>query len=419
MKRWTVLLSITLMLAGIHDAAALSFGSFDPRAMAMGGAGVAAGTSANASFYNPALLAATRNGEDFSLEVPVVGVRVADPDELLNSLDDYQSANYPDALSAAIDQWNAASTPAELAAAKNAVVTSGGNLVNALSGLSGKALQAQLNAGMVVGIPSRRWGTAFYANWRADGGAMLDITKNDLDNINAVLTTLQNIDLTGLSNSSGNQLPDPTAALTSSVEARGALISEVGVSFAREFAVAGNTIALGITPKYMKIGTFDYRVDVDTADVTLDQGKKSYNDFNLDIGLAHDYGNNWKTGLVVKNLLSKNYVTALGNTIRLEPQVRWGLAYAGSMATVALDADLVENKATGFDPASQNISLGAEFNVMDLFQLRAGYRYNISSSDTDTGSLGVGVSPWGVHMDLAVEGSDREVGVGLQLGFRF
>lgn len=419
MKKWTMLLSMPLMVAGVQDVCALSFGSFDPRSMAMGGAGVAAGTSANASFYNPALLAATSNGEDFSLAVPVVGARLADPDQLLSSVDDYQSANYPDALSAAINQWNSASTPAELTAAKDAVVTSGTDLVHALNGLSHKALQAQLNAGMVVGVPSKRWGAAFYANRRVDGGAMLDITQSDLDNINAVLDILNNLDLTGLSNSTSNQLTDPTTGLTSAVEARGAMITEVGVSLAREFAVAGNSVAFGITPKYMKIDTFDYRVDVDTADVTLDQGRKSYSDFNMDVGLAHDYGNNWKIGLVVKNLLAKNYTTVLGNSIKIDPQARWGLAYAGSVTTVALDVDLIKNKATGLDPASQNISLGAEFNVLDFLQLRAGYRYNISDSNTSGAALGVGLSPMGVHMDLAVEGSDREVGVGFQLGYSF
>jgi F plasmid transfer operon, TraF, protein len=419
MKRWTMLLSMPLMLAGVQDVRALSFGSFDPRSMAMGGAGVAAGTSANASFYNPALLAEARSGEDFSLEVPVVGARVADPDQLISSIDDYQNADYPDALSAAINQWNSASTPAELAAAKDSVVASGSDLVNALSGLSNKALQAQLNAGMVVGVPSKRWGMAFYANRRADGGAMLDITQSDLDNIKSVLNTLQNLDLTGLSNSTTNQLPDPTVTMTSAVEARGAVISEVGISLAREFAVAGNSVAFGITPKYMKIATFDYRANVDTADVTLDQGKKSYSDFNVDVGVAHDYGNNWKTGVVVKNLLSKNYTTVLGNIIHIDPQARWGLAYAGSVATVAVDVDLLKNKGTGFDATSQDISLGAEFNVLNFLQLRAGYRYNISDSNTNGAALGVGLSPLGVHMDLAVEGSDREVGAGFQLGFRF
>jgi len=419
MKRWALLLGLPVMFSLAQEARALSFGTFDPRSMAMGGAGVAAGTSANASFYNPALLAAARSGENFTLELPVVGARMADPDELINSLDDYQNANYSDAFSNAVTQWNNATTPAELTAARDAAVTAGRNLANGLSGLSNKALQTQLNAGMVVGVPSRHWGTAFYANGRAEGGAMLDITQSDLNSINAVVNTLQNLDLTGLSDSSANQLPDPTTNLTSSVEARGAVVSEVGISLAREFAVAGSAVAVGITPKYLKIDTFDYKVDVDTADITLDQGKKSYTGFNLDIGAAHDFGNNWKTGVVVKNLMSKNYTTVLGNTIQIKPQMRWGLAYAGSVTTVALDVDLLENKGTGLDSASQYISLGTELNAWNLFQFRAGYRHNISDSDTSSASLGIGISPFGVHMDLAVEGSDRELGAGFQLGFRF
>ena len=418
MKKWMLLLCCPLALMKVQVACALSFGSFDPRAMAMGGAGVAAGTSANASFYNPALLAASRTDENFSLEIPVVAARVADPDELLNNLDDYQNAKYPDALSAAIGQWNNASTPSELAAAKNAVIASGTNMVSALDNLSSKALQAQLNAGMVLGIPSKHWGTAFYTNVRADGGVILDVSQDDLNAVNSVIGTLQNLDLTGLSNSSANQLPDPTTDLKSTVDARGAVISEVGVSLAREFALAGNTVALGITPKYMSVDTFDYRDKVDTANVTLDQGRKSYNDINLDVGVEHDYGHNWKSGVVVKNILSKKYATVLGHTIKIEPQARWGLAYVGAATTVAMDVDLLENKPTGFDSASQNISLGAEFNILDYLQLRAGYRYNMSNSKTNAAAIGVGLSPKVVRMDLAVEGSDREVGVGFQLGFR-
>lgn len=419
MKRWVLLLGLPVMISAIQDARALSFGSFDSRSMAMGGAGVAAGTSANASFYNPALLAAARAGENFSLELPIIGARLSDPDQFLSSLDDYQNANYPDAFSNAVTQWNNASTQTELAAARDAIVSSGGALVNGLSSLSNKAMQVQLNAGMVVGVPSKRWGTAFYVNGRVDGGTMMEITQNDLDNINAVINVVQNLNLSGLNNSSANQLTDPTGNLTSSVQVRGAQISEAGISLAREFALAGNTIAFGITPKYVKINTFDYKVDVETADIDLSQGKKSYSDFNLDIGVAHDYGNNWKIGLVVKNILSRNYTTALGNSIEIKPQPRWGLAYAGTSALVALDVDLLENKPAGFDPASQYVSLGAEWNAWNLVQLRAGYRYNISDSNTSSASLGLGLSPMGIHMDLALVGSDRELGFGLQAGFRY
>lgn len=46
-------------------AFALPFNSFDPRSMAMGGAGVAVGSAGTAPFFNPALLAVTKDEDDF------------------------------------------------------------------------------------------------------------------------------------------------------------------------------------------------------------------------------------------------------------------------------------------------------------------------------------------------------------------
>lgn len=413
MDRRALLAGFTLLWAA-QDVGAVSFGTFDPRSMAMGGAGVASATSANASFYNPALLAAARDGDDFSFELPVIGVRLSDPDDLIGHLDDYQQAHYEAALSNAIDQYNASPTPA----ARAAVVTAAGKLVTGLSALDHRALQADANVGMVIGIPSRRWGAALFLNSRAVGGAMLDVTQADLDRLNALIGGLQNNDLTGLTDGSGNVI-DPAANLSSAVLTRGALLSEVGVSLAREFSAGGHSLAVGITPKFIKVETFDYRVDVETADLTVDQGRKSYSNANLDLGIAHEYGNHWKTGIVVKDLVAKNYTTALGRTIALKPQVRWGLAYTGSVVVTALDVDLTQNAGTGLESASQYIALGAELNAWDLFQLRLGLRHNLSDSDTDSAAFGFGLSPFGVHLDLAVVGSAKEVGVGLQAGFRF
>ena len=52
-------------------------------------------------------------------------------------------------------------------------------------------------------------------------------------------------------------------------------------------------------------------------------------------------------------------------------------------------------------------------------QLRAGYRANLSNSDRSVTSAGIGFSPFGVHVDLAVAGNDNEVGIAAQVGFRF
>lgn len=418
MKKRVLLLGLPVVLMSAQQAGAVSFGTFDPRSMAMGGAGVAAGTSANAGFFNPALLAAGRDGEDFSLELPIIGARVADPDEMITSLDDFQEADYIDSFSAAVDQWNNATTVGELQTAKDAVVSTGRDLVSGLGTLSNKALQGEVNVGAVVGIPSQRLGASVQVSSRAMGGALLDITQQDVDAINEVIDGLENNDTTGIVDGNGDII-DPTDNLSSTVQGRGLVMSEAGVSLAREFSLAGMPVSFGVTPKIVQVTTFDYRMDVDTADLAIDEGEKTYTDFNLDIGALHRYANGWSTGLVVKNLIPQEYETVLGNTVKLEPQVRLGFAYEWQQVTLAGDLDLVENEAAGFDGPTQYAAVGAEWNAWNVMQLRVGYRHNISDSDTSVASVGVGVSPFGVHIDLAAMGNQDEVGAGLQLGFRF
>jgi hypothetical protein len=48
-----------------------------------------------------------------------------------------------------------------------------------------------------------------------------------------------------------------------------------------------------------------------------------------------------------------------------------------------------------------------------------GYRYNIADSKTSTASAGIGLSPFGIHLDLSVAGNSRELGAAIQFGFRF
>lgn len=418
MRKKLLAVGLPLLAVVAGDAGAVSFGTFDPRSMAMGGAGVAAGTSANAGFFNPALLAAGRKGEDFSLEFPIVGVRIADRDDMLSSLDDFQSANHIDNFSNAVDQWNAATTPGELSAAKDAVVSTGRALVSGFGTLSNKALQGELNAGAVIGVPSQRFGASLIVNSRAVGGALLDITQSDIDNVNEVIDALESNNVGGVVDGNG-KLIDPTQNLTSSVQGRGLVMSEAGISLAREFSVAGAPIAFGITPKVVQVNTFDYKVDVDTADITVDQGEKKYTDFNFDIGALHRYSNGWSTGLVAKNVIPQEYTTLLGNKVKVDPQVRLGLAYEWKAVTFATDIDLMENDPAGFDGPTQYLALGAELNAWNFAQLRLGYRHNISDTDTSTAALGLGLSPFGVHLDLAVMGNGDEVGAGAQLGFRF
>ena len=69
-------LAVFTMVA-VSSSLAAPFGSFDARSVGMGGAGVAAGTIGNAAFFNPAMLAAQRAEDDFSLLLPVASAAPA------------------------------------------------------------------------------------------------------------------------------------------------------------------------------------------------------------------------------------------------------------------------------------------------------------------------------------------------------
>lgn len=398
-------LGITLALCA-GNAGAVSFGTFDPRSMGMGGTGVADGAPGDAGYYNPALLATARASDDFSLDFPVIGVTLADPDNLRDGLDTFQNNDNTTKFSDAITVFQSSPTQANADAAASA----GQALLSDLQGLSNKAVQFDANGGLAIAVPSEHLGVSVVVNARALGGVLLDVTASDIGAIQAALTKIQNLD---------PSVTDPTQNLTSAVLGTGAILQEAGVSLARQFNIAGRQVAFGVTPKLVRADTFDYKVDVNNGSVTLGEGRKSQTSVNLDLGTAMQFANGLKAGLVIKNVIPKDYTTALNNVIKSKPQARAGVAYQNGWSSLAMDIDLIKNDPTGLDKPTQYIALGGELDAWGWAQLRAGYRYNMKDNNTSAASLGIGVSPFGVHMDLAVVASSKLVGVGFQTGFRF
>ncbi len=407
----------------VSQTQALPFNSIDPRSFAMGGTGVASGTSANAGFVNPALLGAARKGDRFSLELPIVGLRVLSEDNVIDELNNLQDNNLQSLLETQIRQFN--SNPGVNTA--QAVGTAAATLQQQLAKLSNKALQGELLGGTIIGIPGRSFGASLNIGARAIVGGHLNITSQD----NQLLTDIQSVANNPallLTNTTVNQVltgQNLDQILSSNLEARGAAIGELGVSLAREFTIMGEAVSIGLTPKIIRVMTFDYVADVNTASFSKKNGEVDYTDFNLDLGIAKEFARHWKAGLTIKDLITNNYQTIRGNFIRIEPQARIGIAYDKDWLTLAMDADLTENAPIGLESFnSQIVALGAEVDLWDTLQLRLGYHTNVSQSGSSgTPTIGLGLSPFGVHIDLAAEYSenngDKQAGGSLQFGFRF
>src|SRR5690606_1579000 len=127
------------------------------------------------------------------------------------------------------------------------VQAAGTQLLEQLGNISGKALSAEADAGFAVGIPHPKYGMSAYVKSNVVGGAVGEVSADDIAAIQQAMDDAQSPQLT----------VDPTDALTSSLRARFSRVTEVGLAIAREFDVLGG-LSVGITPKIIGVRTYDF-----------------------------------------------------------------------------------------------------------------------------------------------------------------
>lgn len=487
------LLTLAIAAATSPSLMAAPFLPMDARGLAMGNTGVASARLAHAPAYNPSLLSQARDNDDFAILFPQIGVTFSDEDalideaELLSDVVIKQFENAIDGSSGNIGLEQALSNftsnptdPANKTALlssldeTNQAIT---DLDTSLKNISGSPLSVNAGANFVVAIPSKRFATALSigANGGVSGRIKYSVDDSNLlrsyvpevqEMINFVddvqsfiaaggtgdMPTLPSnnsiIDYSGFDQTdaitAANTLNTITLSdsasdpeLKSTVQLVAYAVTDIGISFSREFDIKGESVAIGITPKLQKISTFHFVQDVDGfEDVNSDDIKDSQRDYsklNLDIGASYRFGesNKWMVGVVGKNLLGGEFdyqtLTVNGEeykgSVTLNPQFRAGVAYNGDWTSVAFDLDLVENDSVAFESATQYAAIGAEFDVFRTLQLRVGYRTNLSASGQHVVSGGFGFSPFGVHIDVAAMANPsdvkKEAGIALETGFYF
>lgn len=403
-------LAAVLGLMGVATAAGATHpANFEPRAMAMGGSGVAGGSSANATLLNPALLAVRTGRDRFNLTLPI-GARLSDPGDLIDAVDDFTEVEPIGAFRDAIAGYDA--SPGSAAA----VEASGNELIAHFDALSDRTLRAEGLAALVLGVPGERFGVSVFASGYVLGGATGTFSDEDRAAIQDTIAAAGAGDPT---------LVSPVDGFTSSVEARFATVAEAGVSLATRIEALGG-ISVGVTPKYVQVTTYDYAFrggELDDAEIDLDQGERKDSDINLDVGVAAGWGDVWMAGISVRDVVSREYRTVRGNVVKIEPRARIGIARRGERLTVAADLDLTERAPMGLQGKRRDAIIGIELDLFRTMQLRAGYRHNMSDvpagEENGVFSAGLGFSPFGMRIDLAVMGNSDEVGAAGQIGVSF
>jgi hypothetical protein len=396
--------------------------TYDPRALAMGGTGVTTSNTRNAAFQNPSMLASTPR-DSFAWEIPIITARLQDQNNLHSDINQLKTDG--NNLSTALQAFNANPNAANATAAANALK----NFNNSLTPVSNKSLMADLFLGTMLGIPGKTFAFSLYVDARAEVGAMFNYATADQTTITNLATNLTQCAAGTAASCIAAQTANTNGQinnLQSQLLVRGVTIKELGISAAHHFEGLGG-MDIGITPKMMQLATYDYALLAQqTNTITLNQGKQSYSAFNMDVGGTKSFktngGNEIKTGMVVKNMLSRSFTTVLGNSIDIKPQATVGASYLTKLTTTGIDLDVIPNKPiiNGFSKESQYLRLGAEFDAWRWAQLRIGYRHDLKGNYPNLPSVGLGLSPFGIHIDIsAAYAGNKEAAVSLQTGFNF
>ena len=404
MKLKLLALSTGVILANAQLVSAAPNAFQDTRSFAMGGTGVAASTPAAASFHNPALLAIKHEEkhDGFGLILPSVNAAFADDEEVIDQIDDLQDD---------IDDFNNLTDPDEIKAAA-------AQLSSQFSKLDNDTAKADIGIGTALVIPNDRFAVSVFV-----GGTSKVTVRSFIDDDDIAL-------LDTIANSGSHQDLDETNLKSEAVAIAG-VIGELGVSFATAFDIGDNKLTVGVSPKYVSLITYEYVANIatfDEDDFDEDDYKTDDNSFNMDIGVAYQFGEEgqWIAGLMVKNIIPTDLETTSGYSMDVDPLATIGIAYSRDWFTLTSDVDLTENKAFGFEDDNQFVSVGTEFDLADLAQFRLGVRHNIGDTSDSEGveegtkfTAGLGFSPFGVHIELSGLVSDTEYGAAAELGFTF
>jgi hypothetical protein len=472
-----IALAFLLSLSLGSIAQADNLGQFDARSLAMGGAGVAGAQSANAAAYNPALMATESNKNRFSIIPLVVKVEAYDENGFIDTVDDVDQSINEDQVGLldlldTLDNVEESTcdgspcyksntmAPTSAKASETFISIQSLNdsnaLVNANTGVAIQLGQKIPMAFIIDGGANVRVGLKFansdfnelqtYADVMEDGELSPDDVKELLDqglitiDESAVPSVPDKITFVRGSDNSENE------KLQSLVEVIGAKYGEFGVSFADSFKYMDRDLAVGITPKIVKIEAVKYHQtvedDFETGDIFDEQNITSKTDFNADIGAVFKplESQPLQVGVTLKNLFTRTYdlkksskelaIEAAAENgdanaqtdldkfnfrqnLKLEPQLTVGVAYDLPFFNLLADLDL--NKAEVLGSTTQDLSLGAEFDL-NVLRMQLGYKTSIGGDDRDDAvSAGLGLGP----VALAVVAAGDNIGGVIQFGFSF
>ncbi|EDP8673136.1 conjugal transfer protein TraF [Salmonella bongori] len=402
---------------------------------AMGGTGVASAHYGSGVLLNPALLAKAKPEDNITVVLPAVGVQITDKDNLQDEINDISDKiNYYDHV---VDSL----TPGQILLHPRGVLNqfqgAARDLADELEYLNGKTARANAGAGVAVSIPGQTLSVAFIAKGYAHGRVSSSIDQNDIQYLRNIQRN-ESIALREAGRAALLGTDEITKHLNSTASGRVAIVSDYGIAVAKQLVVGDVPVSIGVTPKLQKTWLYNYTTSIyhyDSSDWNSSRYRNDDTGFNIDAGLAADFGENWTLGLSGQNLVSRDidtkeiYITNgisgetthYKDTYQIRPLVTAGIAWHNEVLTVSADGDLTETKGFKSEDNSRYVGVGAEVRPLAWLAVRAGYRADVENNDSNVFTGGLGFAPYNrVHLDLmGLYGEDETWGAGAQLTMTF
>lgn len=386
----------------------------EARSDAMGGTGVASASYGSGVLINPALLAKSQPEDDITVIFPAIGAQISDQDNLRDKIDDI--SDDVNSYRRTLNTINPIQIFIPGSPGYRQVSSAAGDLADQLTSLRGKTASAKAGGGVAISIPNDVLDVAFVAKANARARVSSYIDQGDID----LLRGVEAVPASALA-------VDPQN-LKSKGYGRAAIVSDYGVAIARQFDLGGVPVSLGVTPKLQQTWLYNYTVsiyDFSSDDINSSRYRNDDTGFNVDAGMAADFGDNWTVGLSGQNLFSRDIdtkeVAGVRDTYQIRPLVTAGVAWHTDLLTLSADGDLTETKGFKSEDSSQYVGVGAEVRPLDWLAVRAGYRADVKDNDSNVFTGGVGFAPFNrVHVDLmGLYGEDETWGAGAQLSVTF
>jgi hypothetical protein len=347
-------------------AVAVEFAVVGPRAVGMGGAGVAVTTDSLATYWNPAGLAMTQT-VDIRAQASAQGIDRLGVRKTLDDIEDLDKNN-PANIGRAQDLANRINQP-------------------------GASLSASGSAGLYFKGHLGEHAFGFNVSDVATAGGFI----SNRVRANAPVAPGQPITIAGQMALRG-------------LEARQA-------AFSYAYAFADKTFALGITGKLIQGAAYTGTATINGSDVKLSDnfGKsKQSTAFGIDVGAIYRPSSWLRFGVVAKDLNQPEFDAPDGTKFKLNPQVRGGIAINPySSLTLTGDVDATSNKTLVPGQKSQVLSLGAEQTILSEFlSLRVGALKNMQDATSPfTPTAGFGLRIFAFRMDFGGGYDFRERGI--------